>query len=332
MVVRVAINGFGRIGRMVLKACLENKKIKVVAINDLGDPKLLAHLLEYDSVQPLKVVKKATAAAKSITVNGQKIAFYQERDPAALPWAEHKVDVVCESTGRFRTYDSAMQHVKAGAKRVLVSAPCKGDDKRVRTVVVGVNEHTIRKSDKVFSNASCTTNSLAPLVKTLDEAFGIKSGFFTTIHAYTSTQNIVDGPSKDWRRARAAAVNIIPTTTGAAIALEKVMPKMKGKLDGIAVRVPIPVGSITDLTVQLKKKTTSEKINEAFKRSAKKMKGVLDYSDEELVSSDIVGRASSVTFDSKMTRANGNLVKISGWYDNEWGFSNRMVDLMAKLK
>jgi len=332
MVVRIAINGFGRIGRMVLKACLENKKVQVVAINDLGDPKLLAHLLEYDSVQPLKVVKSASATAKSITVNGQKIAFYQERDPAALPWAEHKIDVVCESTGRFRTYDEAMQHVKAGAKRVLVSAPCKGHDKRVRTVVVGVNENTIKKSDKIFSNASCTTNSLAPLVKTLNDAFGIETGFFTTIHAYTSTQNIVDGPSKDWRRARAAAVNIIPTTTGAAIALEKVMPKMKGKLDGIAVRVPIPVGSITDLTVHVKKKTTVDKVNAAFKASSKKLKGIMNYSEEELVSSDIVGRADSVTFDSKLTRVNGSLVKISGWYDNEWGFSNRMVDLMAKLK
>ncbi len=332
MVVRVAINGFGRIGRMVLQACLLNKKIKVVGINDLGDPKLLAHLLQYDSVQTHNVVKKATATANSITVNGQKISFFQERNPEDLPWKQLNVDVVCESTGFFRTYDSASLHLRAGAKKVVISAPAKGDDAKIRTVVMGVNDNKIKKTDKILSNASCTTNSLAPLVKAIDDSFGIEKGFFTTVHAYTSTQNIVDGPSKDWRRARAAAVNIIPTSTGAAIALEKVLPKMKGKLDGVAMRVPIPVGSITDITVTVKKKTTTEKVNAALKAHAKKMKGVLDYSEEPLVSSDIVGRPCSVTFDAQMTRVNGNMVKISGWYDNEWGFSNRMVDLMAKLK
>lgn len=326
--VRVAINGFGRIGRMVFQASLTNKKIEVVAVNDLTDPKLLAHLLKYDSVQNV-LVGKVRAGKNCIYVNDKKIPVFSEKNPAELPWSELKVDVVCESTGRFRTSEQAQLHLKAGAKKVVISAPAKGGN--VSTFVVGVNADKIKKTDLILSNASCTTNSLAPLVKVLDEKFGIKKGFFTTTHAYTSTQNLVDGPSSDFRRARAAAVNMIPTTTGAAKALELVYPKMKGKLDGIAVRVPIPAGSLTDLTVEVTKSATVEKVNDAFKQAAKKMKGVLMYSEEAIVSSDIVGSSHSVIFDAPLTKVNGNMVKIFGWYDNEWGFSHRMIDLMSKL-
>lgn len=326
--VRVVINGFGRIGRMVFQASLTNNKIDVVAINDLTDPELLAHLLKYDSVQN-SVVGKVKAGKKCIYVDGKKIPVYSERNPADLPWKDLKVDVVCESTGRFRTKEQAELHIKAGAKKVVISAPAKGPN--VSTYVIGVNDDKIKKTDLILSNASCTTNSLAPLVKVLDGKFGIKKGFFTTTHAYTSTQNLVDGPSSDFRRARAAAVNMIPTTTGAAKALELVYPKMKGKLDGIAVRVPIPAGSLTDLTVEVSKSVTVEQVNAAFKEASKKMKDVLMYSEEPIVSSDIVGSAHSVIFDAPLTKVNGNMVKIFGWYDNEWGFSHRMIDLMSKL-
>lgn len=324
--VKVAINGFGRIGRMVLKASLLNPKVNVVAINDLGDPKLLAHLLKYDSVQPYKV-KSVSATKDSITVNGKKIPVFSEKDPLNLPWGKLNVDVVCESTGFFRTKEKALLHIAAGAKKVLISAPAKGEDD-VKTIVVGVNDNQLKKSDKLVSNASCTTNSLAPMLKILDEKLGIVNGSFTTVHSYTSSQNLVDGMSKDWRRARAAAENMIPTSTGAASAVEAVLPKLKGKLDGIAIRIPLPAGSITDLTVQVKKSTTVEEVNKLFKNAASK---VIQYSEEPLVSRDIIGNSHSVIFDADLTRVNGKLVKVSGWYDNEWGFSCRMVDLMSKL-
>ncbi len=330
MVLRIAINGFGRIGRMVYKASLSNSKIEVVAVNDLGDKNLMAHLLKYDSIQPVNV-KDVKVKGDYLIVNGNKIQMFSEKEPNKLPWKDLDIDVVCESTGFFRTKEKASLHLDAGAKKVLISAPAKGD-KPVKTIVMGVNDNLIKKSDKILSNASCTTNSLAPMAKVLNDNFKIVKGFFTTVHAYTVTQNIVDGPHKDWRRARAAAMNIIPTSTGAAKAAELALPSLKGKLDGIAMRVPVAAGSITDLSVNVSKNVTLDQVNNAFKMAAKKMKGVLSYSKEPLVSSDIVGNSSSVIFDSELTKVNGNLIKVCGWYDNEWGYSNRMIDIMSKMR
>jgi len=327
---RVAINGFGRIGRMVYKASLLNPKIEVVAANDLGDVNLMAHLLKYDSIQPMEL-KDVKATKDAIIVKGKKVHMFSEKDPSKLPWKDLDVDVVCESTGFFRTKEQASLHLDAGAKKVLISAPAKGETP-VKTIVMGVNDSQIKKSDKVLSNASCTTNCLTPMAKVLHDAFKIEQGFFTTVHAYTVTQNIVDGPNKDWRRARAAALNTIPTSTGAAKAAELAMPALKGKLDGIAMRVPVAAGSITDLTVNVQKSATVEKVNQAFKNAEKKFRYVLQYSDEELVSSDVIGNPHSVVFDSKMTMVNNKQIKVLGWYDNEWGYSNRMIDIMSKMK
>jgi glyceraldehyde 3-phosphate dehydrogenase len=326
---RVAINGFGRIGRMVFKASLKNPRVNVVAVNDLGDINLMAHLLKYDSVQPFKF-KKVRVKGNTIIADGHKIKVFSEKDPTKLPWKRLKIHTVCESTGFFRTRELASQHIVAGAKKVLISAPAKGDQP-VKTIVMGVNHKDITKKDVILSNASCTTNCLAPMVKVLNDAFKIKKGFFTTAHAYTSTQNLIDGPHKDWRRARAAAVNMIPTTTGASEAVGLVIPEMKGKLNGKALRVPLAVGSLTDFTVTLSKKPTIRQVNNAFKKASKKMK-VLEYSEDELVSSDIVGCSCSVIFDSKLTMVNGNMVTVFGWYDSEWGYSTRMIDLMSKMK
>ena len=325
---KVAINGFGRIGRLTFKSLLNKKGIEVVAINDLTDTKTLAHLLKYDSVHG-KFPGTVEASETGIIVNGKAIRIYAEREPAKLPWGDLGVEIVLESTGRFVDAEGAGGHLTAGAKKVVISAPAKGD---IPTVVLGVNEETLTGSETIMSNASCTTNCLAPMAKVLDDTFGIEKGYISTIHAYTADQNLQDAPHRDLRRARAAAYSIVPTSTGAAKAVGLVLPHLKGKLDGVAMRVPIPDGSLTDLTVILKKEATAESINEAMKKAANgPMKGILEYTEDPIVSIDIVGNPHSCIFDSKMTSANGTLVKVVGWYDNEAGYSNRAADLIEKI-
>jgi len=330
MTIRVGINGFGRIGRNFFRAVKEQgADIEFVAANDLGSVDTMAHLLKNDSVMgPFDGDVKVHA--DGIEVDGHVIKILAERDPAKLPWGDLGVDVVIESTGFFATREKAAAHVEAGAPRVIVSAPATNAD---ATFVVGVNDDTFDPENHiVVSNASCTTNCFVPMIKVLDDAFGVEKGLMNTIHAYTGDQQLVDGPHSDLRRARAAAVNIVPTSTGAARATGLVLQSMQGKLDGTSLRVPIPVGSITDFTGLLKTEVTVDQVNEAFAAAAAegRLKGILKYSDEPLVSSDIVGTPYSVTFDSGLTMAMGNLVKILGWYDNEWGYSNRLVDL-AKI-
>jgi len=326
---RVGINGFGRIGRNLFRAAKQQgADIDFVAVNDLGSIDTMAHLLQYDSVMG-KFSSKVETHADGIAVDGDVLTVLAERDPAKLPWGDLGVDVVIESTGMFNSRDKAAWHLDGGATRVIVSAPCGGADE---TFVVGVNDDTFDPDlHKVISNASCTTNCFVPLVKVLDDAFGLEKGLMTTIHAYTGDQNIVDGPHSDLRRARAAAVNIIPTSTGAARATSLVMQSMAGKLDGTAIRVPVPTGSLTDFTAVLASEPSAADINAANEAAATegRLAGVLDYSTAPLVSSDIVGAAASCTFDSGLTMAIGNLVKVSGWYDNEWGYSNRLVDLIG---
>lgn len=325
---RVAINGFGRIGRLAFKCLLEKENVEVVAINDLTDNKTLAHLLKYDSVQG-KFGGTVDFTDEHIIVNGTKIVATAERDPANLPWKELKVDVVLESTGFFRSPETAGKHISAGAKKVIISAPASGD---VKTVVLGVNDETLTGEETIISNASCTTNCLAPMVKVLDDLLGVESGFMTTIHSYTSDQRLLDAPHSDLRRARAAALNIIPTSTGAAKAVGLVLPHLSGKLNGNSLRVPTPTGSATDFVVTLKKETTVEEVNAAFKKASEtNLKGILEYSEDPLVSSDIVGNPHSCIFDADTTMVMGNTVKIMGWYDNEAGYSNRVADLIAKI-
>ena len=328
--VNIAINGFGRIGRLVLRIGLNEKNLNFVAINDLTDAKTLAHLLKHDSVHGL-FDAKVESGENFIKINRKKIAILCEKDHTKLPWKRFKVDIVVESTGIFRKESDLKDHLRCGAKKVLLSAPAK--EGNVKTVVLGTNDKEIKGLNYV-SNASCTTNSLVPVVEVLDKEFGLETGFITTIHAYTNDQRLLDLPHKDMRRARAAGVNIIPTTTGAAKTVGKVIPKFKGKLDGLSFRVPIPCGSITDFVCLLKKKATAEQINKAMKKAAQTyLKGILEYSEEALVSSDIIGNGHSAIFDSSLTKANGKLVKICAWYDNEYGYSSRMVDmikLMAK--
>jgi len=325
---KVAINGFGRIGRLTFKVLLENSNIEIVAINDLTDTKTLAHLLKYDSVHG-RFPGTVEATNDGIKVNGKEIKIYAEREPAKLPWGTLGVDVVLESTGRFVDVDGAGGHLTAGAKKVVISAPAKGD---ITTVVLGVNDEILTGEEKILSNASCTTNCLAPMAKVLNDTFGIEKGYITTIHAYTADQNLQDAPHKDLRRARAAAYSIVPTSTGAAKAVGLVLPELQGKLDGCAMRVPIPDGSLTDLTVLLKKEATAEEINAAMKKAADgPMKGILEYTKDPIVSIDIVGNPHSCIFDSLMTSANGTLVKVVGWYDNEAGYSNRAADLIQRI-
>ena len=336
--IRVAINGFGRIGRMVLKAGLDDKDIEFVAVNDLTDNATLAHLFKYDSVQgTFDGTVKATDS--SLKINGKEIKVFAEKEPENLPWKKMNVDVVVESTGFFRTNVLAYKHVKAGAKKVVVSAPCKCElnEKGVceiplKTLVMGVNEKEY-KGEPIVSNASCTTNCLAPLVKVLHDNFKVKKGFMTTVHAYTADQRIVDGPHKDLRRARAAAHNIVPTTTGAAKAVTEVIPALAGKLDGIAIRVPVPDGSVTDFVCAVDKNTSVEEINKAFKKAAEKeLKGILQYTEEPLVSTDIIGNPHSCIFDALSTHViDGKLVKVLGWYDNEWGYSSRMINMIKVM-
>ena len=329
MTVRVGINGFGRIGRNFYRAVLASgADIEIVAVNDLTDTKTLAHLLKYDSILG-RLGKDVVAGDGEINVVGAgRFPVFAERDPADLPWAKVGADVVIESTGFFTDAASAGKHLTAGAKKVIISAPAKGED---FTVVMGVNhEDYDPATHNIISNASCTTNCLAPMAKVIDDTFGIERGLMTTIHAYTNDQNVLDYPHKDLRRARAAALNMIPTTTGAAKAIALVMPQLKGKLDGYAMRVPLPTGSATDLTVQLKTPATKEEINAAIKAAAEgPLKGILSYTEDPIVSTDIVTDPASCIFDSGLTYVNGNMAKVVGWYDNEWGYSCRLVDLIT---
>jgi glyceraldehyde 3-phosphate dehydrogenase len=324
--VRVGINGFGRIGRNYLRAALaKGSELEVVAVNDLTDNRALAHLLKYDSTAgPLK--EEVGLEGDSIVVEGRSIKVLEERDPAALGWGDLGVDIVIESTGRFTKADDARKHLDAGAKKVIISAPATGED---GTFVMGVNEGSYDPDTmNILSNASCTTNCLAPLAKVFNDAFGIENGLMTTVHAYTADQNLQDGPHKDLRRARAAALSIIPTSTGAAKAIGLVLPELKGKLDGFALRVPVPVGSITDLTVTSSRQVSVDEVLQAYREAADgPMKGILKYVDEPIVSADIVGDPHSSLFDAELTRVIGNQVKLSSWYDNEWGYSSRLVDL-----
>lgn len=324
--ITVAINGFGRIGRMVFRAGMHDPHIRFVAVNDLTDTKTLAHLLRYDSVHGI-LDGEITYDDSSITVNGNKLLVFAEKDPKKLPWGDLRVDVVVESTGFFATYDKAHLHIEAGAKKVVLSAPAK--DGKAFTIVKGVNEHLYNGED-VVSNASCTTNCLAPIVKVLDDNFGVEKGFMTTVHSYTADQFLVDGPHKDLRRARAAAQNIVPTTTGAATTVGKVLPHLEGKLDGMSIRVPTPDGSITDFVCLLKKQTSKEEVNALLEGVSKReLKGVLQYTEEPLVSSDIVGNPHSTIVDGLSTMiTDGNFLKVVAWYDNEWGYSNRMIDVI----
>jgi glyceraldehyde 3-phosphate dehydrogenase len=325
--VKIGINGFGRIGRNFFRAALaKGSDLEIVAVNDLDSPAALAHLLKYDTVAG-RLGASVEVKGDSIIVNGKSIKVLAERNPAELPWGELGVDIVVESTGRFTKSSDARQHITAGAKKVIISAPATGDD--VATLVLGVNEGTYDSATHdIISNASCTTNCLAPLAKVFLDNFGIERGFMTTVHAYTADQNLQDGPHSDLRRARAAAQNIIPTSTGAAKALGLVIPELVGKLDGYALRVPVITGSITDLTIEASRPVTVEEINAAYKAAAEgPLKGILSYTEDEIVSSDIQGDAHSSIFDAGLTKVIGTQVKVASWYDNEWGYSNRLVDI-----
>jgi len=323
---KVGINGFGRIGRNYLRAEMaKGTELEIVAVNDLSDPKALAHLLKYDSVTG-RLDADVRVDGQYIIVGDYKIKVLAERDPAALGWGDLGVDIVIESTGRFTDAKDAIKHIEAGAKKVLISAPATGED---ATFVIGVNEHLYDPANHhIISNASCTTNCLAPLAKVFNDEFGIENGLMTTIHAYTADQNLQDGPHSDLRRARAAAINIVPSSTGAAKAIGLVLPELKGKLDGYALRVPVPTGSITDLTILSKKKVSIGEIKAAYKKAADgPLKGILKYTEDEIVSSDIVTDPHSSIFDAGLVKVIDQTVKISSWYDNEWGYSNRLVDL-----
>ncbi|CAL9596750.1 type I glyceraldehyde-3-phosphate dehydrogenase [Streptomyces sp. Tu 3180] len=327
MTIRVGINGFGRIGRNYFRALLEQgADIEIVAVNDLGDTATTAHLLKYDTILG-RLKQEVSHTADTITVGDKTIKVLSERNPADIPWGELGVDIVIESTGIFTKKEDAEKHIAGGAKKVIISAPAKNEDV---TIVMGVNHDQYDAANHhVISNASCTTNCVAPMAKVLDENFGIVKGLMTTVHAYTNDQRILDFPHKDLRRARAAAENIIPTTTGAAKATALVLPQLKGKLDGMAMRVPVPTGSVTDLVVELGREVTKEEVNAAFQKAAEgELKGILEYTEDAIVSSDIVNAPASCTFDSSLTMVQeGKNVKVIGWYDNEWGYSNRLVDL-----
>lgn len=330
--INIGINGFGRIGRLVTRSILAYHKdeINIVGINDLMDTETLAYLFKRDSVHGT-YSGEVTAGKDSITIDGMEIGISSERDPSNLKWGERGADIIVESTGLFRTRDDAAKHLEAGAKKVIISAPAKGDE-GVKTIVLGVNDEKIDADTQIYSNASCTTNCLAPMVKVLDDAFGLQKGFMTTTHAYTGSQNILDGPHKDLRRGRTAAHNLVPTTTGAAQAVGLVLPHLDGKLDGSAIRVPVPDGSLTDLTAIVDKDVTVDEVHEAFLKAANgSMKGILEYSEEELVSTDILTNPHSCIYDSGFTKTDGKLVKILAWYDNEAGYSARTADLITKI-
>jgi glyceraldehyde 3-phosphate dehydrogenase len=328
--IRFGINGFGRIGRAVMRIAAERGGFEVVGINDLTDGATLAHLLRYDSTFG-RFKGKVETAEGALVVDGRRIPVLAEKDPAKLPWKSLGADIVVEATGVFRSRADCEKHIAGGAKRVVLTVPPK--DAVDAMVVIGVNDDTIKPTHRIVSNASCTTNCLAPMAKVVHETFGIVKGVMNTIHAYTNDQRLLDLPHKDLRRARAAAINIIPTETGAARAVGKILPELAGRLDGFALRVPVPDGSVVDLTVEVKRKVTVEEVNEAFKKAAAgKLKGILDYSEEPIVSTDIIGTSVSCTVDGELTMVlDGNLVKVIGWYDNEWGYSHRVVDLIRKL-
>ena len=328
--VRVAINGFGRIGRVFTRFLLQSSSdIELVAINDLVDPKTLAYLLKYDSVHgvfPLEV----SSGSDFINVNGYRINVYSERNPEYIPWKKNDVDIVIESTGFFRDAQGAKKHINAGAKKVIISAPAT--DSKVKTIVMGVNDTTLDGSETILSNASCTTNCAAPMIKLINENFGIKSGYITTTHAYTGDQKIHDAPHKDLRRSRAAAKSIIPTTTGAAKAIGKIFPDMVGKLDGIGIRVPVLNGSLTDIICVVEKTATVQKINQLFENAANgSLSSILSYTEDPIVSNDIIGNSSSCIIDANLTKVNANTIRVIGWYDNEAGYSNRIIDLIRKI-
>ncbi len=327
--VNVAINGFGRIGRLALRMMIDHPFIEVKAINDLTDADTLRHLFKYDSVHGV-YPGDVNIDDSCLCVKDQKIQILKEADPLQLPWKELEIDLVIESSGVFVTREGSQKHITAGAKKVLISAPAKGGD--VKTIVLGVNDEILNAQDDIVSNASCTTNCLAPMIKVLEEKVGIEKGYITTIHAYTADQRIQDAPHRDLRRARAGAVSIIPTTTGAAAAVGKVMPELEGKLDGMAMRVPIPDGSITDCSLILKREVSAEEINEwMYEASESWLKGVMEYTEDPIVSIDIVGNKHSCIFDSQLTKTQGNLAKIVGWYDNEMGYAARLVDMVNLL-
>ena len=331
MAIKLGINGFGRIGRLVFRSILERRSddFDIVAVNDLTNAATLAHLFKYDSIHGI-YPGQVSVDGDDLIIDGDRFKVLSERDPSNLPWGEMGVEVVVESTGIFRSREQAAMHLAAGADKVVISAPARGDVDA--TVVLGVNDDVLTGDEQVISNASCTTNCLAPMVKVLDDTFGVRKGFMTTIHAYTADQNLQDGPHKDLRRARAAAMSIIPTTTGAAKAVGLVLPHLKGKLDGFALRVPVPDGSLTDLTAELDTNVTPKEVNEAFRTAAgKNLKGILQYTEDPLVSTDIIHNPHSCILDAQSTMTDGNMVKVIGWYDNEWGYANRTVDIVARL-
>ena len=332
MAIKIGINGFGRIGSLVFKAALADGNFEVVGINDLMNTKTLAHMLRYDSVHG-KFAGTVEASENAITVNGTKIPVCASKDPAQLPWKDVGAEIVVEATGIFATTEACEKHITAGAKKVLLTVPPKDKGGKIKVIVKGVNDSSLTGADTLISNASCTTNCLAPMAKVLHENFGLINGLMTTIHAYTNDQNILDSIHSDLRRARAAAVSIIPTTTGAARAVGIVLPELAGKLDGMALRVPTPDGSITDLVAQVQKPTTAEAINAAMKKAADgELKGILEYCEDPIVSVDIIGNPHSCILDALSTSVmDGTLVKVLGWYDNEWGYSNRCIDLMKQM-
>jgi len=329
MAVKIGINGFGRIGRLVFRRAIEQGGVDFVGVNDLTDAKTLAHLLKYDSIHG-KFNGEVSVDGNDLIVNGDRLKITAEKDPAKLPWKELGADIVIESTGVFATREACQKHIDAGAKKVILTVPAK--DKVDNMVVLGVNDDTLKADQTIISNASCTTNCLAPMVKVLHDAFGIEQGFMTTVHSYTNDQQLLDLPHKDLRRARAAALSIIPTTTGAARAIGSIIPELKGKLDGVSLRVPTPTGSITDFVAQLKREVTIDEVNAKYREAANgAMKGILAYTEEPIVLADIVHDYHSCIFDALSTMVMGKTVKVFGWYDNEWGYSCRVVDLVHKL-
>jgi glyceraldehyde 3-phosphate dehydrogenase len=327
--VKVAINGFGRIGRVFLRNALLNPAIEVVAINDITDNATLAHLFKYDSIHR-SFQGSAVATADGLLIDGQLIKTFAEKDPSALPWESLGVDIVIESTGKFLSREKANLHLQAGAKQVILSAPPEGKD--IPTIVLGINDSILTEKHTIISNASCTTNNVAPMVKVLDDLGGIEDGYITTVHSYTGDQNLHDAPHRDLRRARAAAVSMIPTSTGAAKAITSIFPHLEGKLGGAGIRVPVPNGSLTDFTCVLNKVVTVAEINAAFKRASEnELKGILEYTEDPIVSIDIQENPHSCIFDAQLTSIVGKLVKVVGWYDNEWGYSNRLVELVTRF-
>ena len=332
--IRVAINGFGRIGRITSRAMLHNTNMELVAVNDLTHAANLAHLLKYDSVHGL-FPASVLSDNSNLLIDNKTVKVFNEPIPGNIPWGELGVDVVIESTGNFTNLPDGMQHVHAGAKKVIISAPAKNESEDVKYIVLGINDHIIEKSDVVLSNASCTTNCVAPLIQVIDELWGIEKGFITTVHSYTRDQNLIDAPHKDWRRGRAAAYSIIPTTTGAAKAATKIFPHLKNNLGGAGIRVPVPDGSLTDFTCTVKHSTSINEINEAFKEAAeKRYPGILQYTEDPIVSVDVIGNTHSAVFDAGLTAVLGDrnkLVKVVAWYDNEMGYAARLVELIEKM-